>query len=319
MTLTPYYKVAASEEALSALQWWSREHNLGMLLRPFQHQAQIFTDASTQGWGAYLNSLSVQGTWGVSESRHINILEMTAVLQACQSFIAHIRDGQHHCGRVHQPSGRYSVQPHIPCCGDFPLFPIQSQCESEIPSHNRDLKYRRGEHPSPRQNGIYTQRWRSCFRDNYHRLLVDLSAIHLNNKLDVFVSHFQHHMAWEVDALNILWEGLDAYTFPPTKLLICQSKDTQTKLPYTSHSSQVNQAGLVCRVPEPTVCATLGFPLPSETVETTRVRRFSPEPMVVISQAHVQGGFSLGACSLMADFLKESTIKQYESKWKLFA
>ena len=78
VSMTPYHKVAASEEASSALQWWSEEQNLllGMSLRPFQHQVQMFTDASTQGWGACLNSLSVQGTWGVSESRHINILEM---------------------------------------------------------------------------------------------------------------------------------------------------------------------------------------------------------------------------------------------------
>ena len=39
-----------------------------------------------------LSVFTVQGTWGGSESRYINILEMTSVLWACQSFIAHIRD-----------------------------------------------------------------------------------------------------------------------------------------------------------------------------------------------------------------------------------
>ena len=40
--------------------------------------------------------------------------------------------------------------------------------------------------------------------------------------------------------------------------------------------------------------------------------------LAVISQANVKEGFSLDVCSLMADSLKESTIKQYESRWKLF-
>ena len=49
--------------------------------------------------------------------------------------------GQHHCGGVHQPPGRYSVQPHIPCCRVFSLFPIQPQGESEVSSHSRDPKH----------------------------------------------------------------------------------------------------------------------------------------------------------------------------------
>ena len=42
-----------------------------------------------------------------------------------------------------------------------------------------------------------------------------------------------------------------------------------TQLPYSSHSIQLAQAGSVHRDLEPAVCAALGAPSPSETVETT--------------------------------------------------
>lgn len=41
---------------------------------------RIFTDASTQGWGAHFGSSTCQGTWSLDESRlHINMLEMWVV------------------------------------------------------------------------------------------------------------------------------------------------------------------------------------------------------------------------------------------------
>ena len=52
-----------------------------------------------------------------------------------------------------------------------------------------------------------------------HRLLVDLFTTHMNFMLLTFVSPFQHPLTWEVDALNLSWEELDAYAFPPTKIL----------------------------------------------------------------------------------------------------
>ena len=202
---------------------------LGMSLRPFQHQVQMFTDASTQGWGACLNSLSVEGTWGVSESRHINILEMTAVLRACQSFIAHIRDRDllvlsdnttvvayinHQGGTRSNPTSRVAEFLH------FFLFNhkvrVRSRHIAGILNTVAD-QLSRGTSQSLTEWSLHPEIAQMVW-DRYHRPLVDLFATHLNNKLDVFVSPFQHHLAWEVDALNISWEGLDAYAFPPTKL-----------------------------------------------------------------------------------------------------
>ena len=209
VSMTPYHKVAASEEASSALQWWSEEQNLllGMSLRPFQHQVQMFTDASTQGWGACLNSLSVQGTWGVSESRHINILEMTAVLRACQSFIAHIRDRDllvlsdnttvvayinHQGGSRSNPTSRVAEFLH------FFLF------NHKVRGRSRHIagilntvadQLSRGTSQSSTEWSLHPEIAQMVW-DRYHRPLVDLFATHLNNKLDVFVSPFHRGRVW---------------------------------------------------------------------------------------------------------------------------
>ena len=48
---------------------------------------------------------------------------------------------------------------------------------------------------------------------------VDLFAIHLNHKVPLYVSPVPVLHAWDMDALNVNWSGLTAYTYPPMALL----------------------------------------------------------------------------------------------------
>ena len=67
------------------LRWWLEESNvlLGQPLHPLKHALQIFTDASKEGWGAYLDEHTARGTWSLPESKlHINHLELKAVFLA---------------------------------------------------------------------------------------------------------------------------------------------------------------------------------------------------------------------------------------------
>ena len=49
--------------------------------------------------------------------------------------------------------------------------------------------------------------------------VVHLFATHLNHKLPLYVSPVPDPKAWDIDALNINWTGLNAYAYPPTALL----------------------------------------------------------------------------------------------------
>ena len=59
----------------------------GQPLHPVRHALQIFTDASKEGWGAYLNKHTATGTWSLPESKlHINYLELKVVFLALKEF-----------------------------------------------------------------------------------------------------------------------------------------------------------------------------------------------------------------------------------------
>ena len=71
------------------LQWWLKEDNVltGQPLHTIKHALQIFTDASDEGWGAYLSEHIARGSWSPPESRlHINYLELRAVFLALKEF-----------------------------------------------------------------------------------------------------------------------------------------------------------------------------------------------------------------------------------------
>ncbi|KAK7094289.1 hypothetical protein V1264_007929 [Littorina saxatilis] len=49
--------------------------------------------------------------------------------------------------------------------------------------------------------------------------LVDLFATRFSKRLPIFVSPFPDPEAWQTNALDIPWTGLEAYAFPPFLLL----------------------------------------------------------------------------------------------------
>ena len=75
-------KVSVPPHLAELILWWADSRNLleGVPLSPPLVSERIFTDASTQGWGAPLGGQTFQGLWSVTErSLHINGLEMRAV------------------------------------------------------------------------------------------------------------------------------------------------------------------------------------------------------------------------------------------------
>ena len=63
------------------------ESHKGADLHPKDHNIQLFTDASNEGWGTHLEQTSTKGLWSDREKRiHINVLELKAVSLALQRF-----------------------------------------------------------------------------------------------------------------------------------------------------------------------------------------------------------------------------------------
>ena len=77
------------EEVREHLLWWLQDKNLlkGAPLHPPASQIQIFTDASTEGWGVLCLNETASGFWNSEESqKHINWLELKTVLLALKKF-----------------------------------------------------------------------------------------------------------------------------------------------------------------------------------------------------------------------------------------
>ena len=59
----------------------------GIPIRTFQADFTIFTDASTQGWGAHMGDSQISGTWTRTDRKlHIICLELKAVVFALQHW-----------------------------------------------------------------------------------------------------------------------------------------------------------------------------------------------------------------------------------------
>ena len=67
----------------------------GIPIRPVQAEFTIFTDASTQGWGAHMEDSQISSIWNYSDSRlHINTLLLKAVILILHHWVSVLRGHQ---------------------------------------------------------------------------------------------------------------------------------------------------------------------------------------------------------------------------------
>ena len=215
------------------LRWWLNENNtmVGSPLHKPPHTRELFTDASTVGWGGHCDHLSAQGTWPTDQTkRHINWLEMKAVLlclQQMSSYLSHqvvlvSTDNSTVLAHINKQGGTRSWD----LCAL--LWQLQTWCSKHsIVLHAKhiagqknviaDLLSRTHQDIStewtlhPEAFKIITNQW-----GNPH---VDLFATKWNHQLPIYVSPLPDPTAWEVDALSISWTGMIGYAYPPTHLI----------------------------------------------------------------------------------------------------
>ena len=187
----------------------------------------IFTDASNAGWGAHLGQNSTGGVWS---HLHINLSELKAVLLALRFFQIDCRNNQ-----VLITSDNTSVVAYINKQGgtrSAELCALMWRILTWCHQNNVTLRARHvlgslnviAEGLS-RRNQIQPTEWSlspPIFKQIsklWESPQVDLFATSMNKTLPTYVSPIPDPQAWAVDALNIPWENLVAYAFPPTALL----------------------------------------------------------------------------------------------------
>ena len=112
----PVYATASIRDPLvlaNLLRGWLDPRFLtsGIPIRPFQADFTIFTDASSQGWGAHMGDSKISGTWTLTDRKlHINSCP-TALGSSASGPPGHGRHGQFDSGFIYQQAGRDSL-PH---------------------------------------------------------------------------------------------------------------------------------------------------------------------------------------------------------------
>jgi hypothetical protein len=226
-------KISLEGPFFSALDWWDNYNKLrrGVPLHQPHYQLTLVTDASQEGWGAFLEDHRVSGRWSPREKDlHVSLLELRAVrlaLQAlqhvvCQKAVRVLSDNVAAVAYIRNQGGTRSIS----------LFKevwdlLRWTADQEVvlipfylPGHLNSLA-----DLLSRKTQVLSTEWtlhQAIFK-RIHQLVpqlnVDLFATRMNNQLPMFVSPCPDPLAWAVDAFALDWEDFVAYAYPPVKLI----------------------------------------------------------------------------------------------------
>ena len=215
------------------LQWWLHlEHLLrGVPLAQPSPTLQLFTDASSEGWGAHLLHLTASGLWSpVERNLHINSLEMLAVYKAVISFQQTLKnqtvmiasDNSTVLGYLRNQGGTKSA---LLLEQTYQFFQLAASINMtffcrHIPGKKNIL----ADQLSRRDQVIQTEWMLSAqvleqLWQRWSRPLIDAFATCLTRRLPDYYSPVPDPQARAIDALSVSWEGPPLYMFPPTPLL----------------------------------------------------------------------------------------------------
>ena len=223
--LGPWFQTSVSQWL--DLSWLSS----GVPLTLPPHQAEIFTDASTEGWGAHSGDLSASGTWSPSMRHlHINVLELEAVALSLQRF------GPSLAGKsILLATDNTTVASYVNKQGGARSRPLSIRTERLLLWCQAQGISLRARHVPGRFNtladslsrahSIVSTEWTLAHSvltpvwDAWWTPHVDLFATRFSHRLPLFVSPVPDPQAYAVDAFSIPWSGLLAYAFPPIPVL----------------------------------------------------------------------------------------------------
>ena len=215
------------------LRQWLYPHflNSGIPIRPFQADYTIFTDASSQCWGAHMGDSKISGIWTrIDRKLHINCLERKAVTYALQHWAPLLQGHQVMIAMDNSTVVSYINKLGGTCSTSLLrltvelFFPLESQdiivqarhipgCLNVIADH-----LSRPNQPIPTEWSLHPKIVKRIFRF-WGSPEVDMFATLSNSHLPRFMSPVPEPRALAVDALSQDWQGRSVYMFPLFPLL----------------------------------------------------------------------------------------------------
>ena len=226
-------RVLITPQTKIALEWWSNDTNLnkGAPTHKPRPTFQIFTDASTEGWGSHLGMETASGRWSKTQAcLHINNLEMKAVFLALKHWEQTLKNRT-----VLIATDNVTVACYINKQGGS----ISRSLTQEVTQiltwcHIRNIQVQ-ARHVArkmnvladklSRQGQIIPSEWslapvifkRIC--QQMFTPMIDLFAMRWNNKLPLYISPIPDEKAWAVDSISMSWKGISGYAYPPREMI----------------------------------------------------------------------------------------------------
>ena len=223
-------KMRVSYEATQDIFWWLENINCSVRkIRPDSPDKTISTDASLQGWGACFGSHTSGGRWRRHEVKHINVMELMAILFALKC----LRDVRN--THIHVRTDNTTALNYVRKMGGLRSIACDSVARkiwqwAELRCNWITISYIQG------KLNVRADKASRVFKDNlewtlhprvYRRICkifdtpeVDLFASRVNKKCQIYCSWKPDPDASYVDAFSIHWGGFQAYAFPPFSLVL---------------------------------------------------------------------------------------------------
>lgn len=213
------------------LKWWLKNVTSQNFISRKTFQLEIFSDASSTGWGAVCNNQRASGYWSQEERKHhINYLELLAALFGLKCFAANLKhafvllrvDNTTAISYINRMGG-------VQFCNLNQLArEIWQWCEARniwvFASYIKSSDNTDADHES-RRNDLETEY--EISQDAFSKIVnlfghpeIDLFASRTNKKCERFVSWRPDPESAAVDAFTLDWANIYFYAFPPFSMIL---------------------------------------------------------------------------------------------------
>lgn len=220
------------DSVIPDLNWWlSALDNPTHRIKDDTYATEIYSDASTTGWGAACDGRTASGQWSQDERRqHINSLELLAAFFALKIFAKDYSNCQillridnstaiayiNRMGGIQYPHLTRISRDIWQWCESKKIFIFACYIKS-ADNHIADAESRRT-HPD-----IEWELSDSAYNTIVETLgepTIDLFASRLNKKCKLYVSWHRDPDAYTVNAFTISWSNYFFYAFPPFSVIL---------------------------------------------------------------------------------------------------
>lgn len=214
------------------LNWWLNNIDNGHSnIKTNNYIKEIYSDASSSGWGIYCNGQESFGYWKENESKlHINQLELKAAFFGIKVFASDCSDCElllridnvtaisciNRMGSVQYPHLNDEARDIWKWCEQRRIIPFASYINTKD-NREADFLSRKKFQETEWELGDYAY---DKIKEKLGIPDIDLFASRCNAKCDTYVTWRNEPDAWAIDAFTVLWSGLNFYAFPPFSMIL---------------------------------------------------------------------------------------------------